>query len=93
MQELDQVLEAVKDESSFLVFVKALVADREQHEDKAIDEVGFVEDWANNNISSFLESAVSWAEDSNFGINQEPELATNKWKQFAVFLYCGKIYE
>lgn len=93
MQELDQVLKAVKDESSFLVFVKALVVDREQHEDKAIDEVGFVEDWANNNISSFLESAVSWAEDSNFGINQEPELAINKWKQFAVFLYCGKIYE
>lgn len=93
MQELGQALDAVKDESSFLAFVKALVANREQHEGKAIDEVGFVEDWANNNISGFLEAAVSWAEDSNFGVNQEPALATNKWKQFAVFLYCGKIYE
>lgn len=93
MQELDHALEAVKDEGSFLAFVKALVADRERHEGKTIDEVGFVEDWANNSISSFLESAVSWAEDSNFGVNQESELATNKWKQFAVFLYCGKIYE
>ena len=93
MQELGQALDAVKDESSFLAFVKALVADREQHEGKAIDEVGFVEDWENNNISGFLEAAVSWAEDSNFGVNQEPALAANKWKQFAVFLYCGKIYE
>jgi hypothetical protein len=93
MKELHQVLEEVKDEYSFLAFAKALIADRAPHEGKAIDEVGFVEDWANNDISGFLESAVAWAEDSNFGINQKPELATNKWKQFAVFLYCGKIYE
>ena len=93
MQELYQALETVKDEGSFLAFVKALITDREQHEGKAIEELGFVADWANNNISGFLEAAVSWAEDLNFGVNQEPGLSANRWKQFAVFLYCGKIYE
>ena len=93
MKELHQVLEEVKDEVSFLAFVKALITDREPHEGKATDEVGFVEDWANNDISGFLESAVAWAEDSGFGEKQRPELAKNRWKQFATFLYCGKIYE
>lgn len=32
MKELHQVLEEVKDEVSFLAFVKALIADREPHE-------------------------------------------------------------
>jgi len=93
MKELHQVLEEVKDETSFLIFVKALIADREPHEGRITDEVGFVEDWANNDISGFLESAVAWAESSDFGVKQRSELVENKWKQFAVFLYCGKIYE
>ncbi|MCJ8273617.1 MAG: hypothetical protein MJK04_29985 [Psychrosphaera sp.] len=29
----------------------------------------------------------------DFGLAGEPELVNNPWKQFAVFLYCGKIYE
>lgn len=93
MSEPHELLENVKDEKTFLLFVKALITDREPHEDKPSDEVGFTEDWANNSISGFLESAVAWAEDSDFGIRQDSELETNKWKQFAVFLYCGKIYE
>ena len=93
MESIDEILDEVNDETSFLNFVKALVKEREPHEGKAIDEVGFSGEWANSNISDFLESAVSWAEDSNFGLHQDPELAENKWKQFAVFLYCGKIYE
>jgi hypothetical protein len=93
MRKLDDLLEQVKDEKSFLNFAKALQEDRDPHEGKAANEVGFSGDWANNSISGFLEGAVAWAEDSDFGVTQEPELANNKWKQFAVFLYCGKIYE
>ncbi len=93
MREPHEVLEEVKDETSFLLFVKSLIKDREVHEGAPIDEVGFAGDWANNSISDFLESAVAWAEDSDFGIRQDLELKSNKWKQFAVFLYCGKIYE
>jgi ethanolamine utilization protein EutA (predicted chaperonin) len=93
MREPHELLEEVKDEKSFLDFAKALMEDRESREGKTIDEVGFSGDWANNSISGFLDGAIAWAEDSDFGVLQEPELKDNKWKQFAVFLYCGKTYE
>ncbi len=93
MREPHKLLDEVNDEKSFLLFVKSLISDREPHEGKPVDEVGFTDDWANNNISGFLEAAVAWAEDSEFGVSQDCELENNKWKQFAVFLYCGKIYE
>ncbi|MEX2474256.1 hypothetical protein [Marinobacter sp.] len=93
MKELHEIIDEVKDEQSFLVFAKALMKDREAHEGKPVDGVGFAGDWANNDISGFLESAIAWAEDSEFGVRQDTELQSNKWKQFAVFLYCGKVYE
>ena len=93
MKELHEIIDEVKDEQSFLVFAKALMKDREAHEGKPVDEAEFAGDWANNDISGFLESAIAWAEDFEFGVRQDTELQLNKWKQFAVFLYCGKIYE
>ena len=93
MKELHEIIDEVKDEQSFLNFAKALMKDREAHESKPVDEVGLAGDWANNDISGFLEAAIAWAEDSDFGVRQDVELKSNKWKQFAVFLYCGKIYE
>lgn len=93
MKELHEILDEVKDEKSFLNFVRALMKDRETHEGKPVDEVGFEGDWASNDIAGFLESAIAWAEDSDFGIRQDPDLQSNRWKQFAGFLYSGKIYE
>jgi len=90
---LHELLESVTDEQSFLMFVKALIADRTPHEGKPSDETGFTEDWANNTIAEYLESSVAWAEDSNFGRQLNKELENNKWKQFAAFLYGGKVYE
>ena len=87
------LLEEVVDEKSFLVFVEALIKDRKISEGKAVNEGGYADGWANNSISGFLEGAVSWAEDSNFGVDQDSELEENNWKQFTVFLYCGKLYE
>jgi len=93
MKELLEILEDVKDQESFIIFAKALMKDREPHEGKKANEVGFVDDWANNDIWGFLESAIGWAEDSVFGLRQDPSLKENSWRQFALFLYYGKIYE
>lgn len=95
--ELHEQLESINDQESFLCFVRALVADRRLSvQAEAVNpsspygpDVG---GWENTSIESFLEAAVSWAEDSNFGLNQNLDSA-NLWKKFAVFLYCGKIYE
>ncbi|MGB0944709.1 MAG: DUF7660 family protein [Marinomonas sp.] len=82
MNESFKLLEEVEDEKSFLLFVKSLIKNHQSSDG-----------WENNTISEFLESSVAWAEDSNFGISQDSELEVNKWKQFAIFLYCGKVYE
>ena len=48
--------------------------------------------WESTSIESFLESAIAWAEASEFGAKQ-PAPPRNSWQKFAAFLYCGKIYE
>lgn len=80
--QLNEQLETVTDEATFLVFVQALAADRRAN-------AGM---WVNGSIEDFLEAASSWAEDSEFGSKQGLP-AQSLWKKFAVFLYCGKIYE
>lgn len=78
METLNNLLENVKDEKYFLLFIKALMADREPCEGQPLNGVGLSNDWANNTISDFLEASVSWAEDSNFGLTQVLELVKNK---------------
>ncbi|WP_246128473.1 DUF7660 family protein [Pleionea sediminis] len=92
MEDPFDLLEKVKDKSSFLEFAKALRDERESHEGREPDVFGFSGDWANNDIYGFLEAAIAWA-DPDFGVAQEPELEQNPWKQFAIFLWCGKTYE
>jgi len=91
-----ELLNAVQDKHSFLVFVKALTADRQ--DEVAKERVSpsspygrGANGWENTTIEDFLESATAWAESTNFG--QEQGLPSNPWQQFAWFLYCGKIYE
>ena len=96
--ELNEALEKVNDEASFLVFAKALLADREDEvrKEKIKPSSPYgpgANGWENGSIEAYIESAIAWAEDSNFGKSQEPGIQENPWKQFAVFLYCGKIYE
>ena len=76
------LLEHVTDEASFLTFVKTLERDARENR----------EEWENATIADFLESAAAWAEDSDFGASQDLS-RHNPWQRFAVFLYCGKIYE
>lgn len=80
--QLYEQLEAVRDEATFLEFVRALAADR-------LANAGA---WENDSIADFLEASRRWAEDSEFGSTQGLSSAS-PWKRFAVFLYCGKIYE
>lgn len=95
--ELDEQLDRVTDQASFLAFARALARDRAAAVQAEIESPAApygpdAGGWENVSIESFLESAVAWAEDSNFGLH--PGLATSSpWKQFALFLYSGKIYE
>lgn len=95
--QLHELAEAVSDEQSFLAFVNALKEDRELA--AAVEKASSSgrngqpqRGWENTTIEAFLEAACAWAEDSEFGVRQD--LATaSPWKKFAIFLYCGKIYE
>jgi len=96
--ELEAYLDNVVDIKTFLEFAKALQADKEDEDRKekknSANPYGSGHNgWENSTISDFLESAVAWAEDTNFGEEQDSNLRHNTWKQFAIFLYCGKIYE
>jgi hypothetical protein len=92
-----ELLETVADEASFLKFVAALRQDRETEvaaqKTTNVDPFGRgPTGWENHTIEDFLEAASSWAEDSDFGKSQGLT-DENLWKKFAVFLYCGRIYE
>jgi hypothetical protein len=80
--QLHDRFEAVVDEATFLDFVRALTTDRLEN----------AQAWESGTIEDFLEAASSWADDSEFGSRQGLASAS-PWKKFAVFLYCGKIYE
>jgi hypothetical protein len=88
---------AVRDLESFFSFVAALVKDRRAAvaADHAKPSSPYGPDaggWENSTIEDYLEAALAWAEDTSMGISQglAPEPS---WQAFAVFLYCGKIYE
>ncbi|MCF5668704.1 hypothetical protein [Pseudomonas marginalis] len=78
--ELHEQLDQVKDANTFLAFAHALAEDKSNG------------DWENGTIEAFLDGAIEWAEASNFGVDQGLQ-PSNPWRQFANFLYCGKIYE
>jgi hypothetical protein len=91
------LLEGVSDQVSFLAFARQLQADRARSAERELSEASSAltpdaGGWENTTIEAFLQAAISWAEDSKFGASQG--LSTNNpWRQFATFLYCGKIYE
>jgi hypothetical protein len=95
--ELHELADAVDDGNTLLVFIKALIADRDDAVAKELRSPSppysaGANGWQNSTIEEFLASASAWAESTNFGSTQGlPN--TNPWRQFAAFLYCGKIYE
>lgn len=77
--ELHEHLDEVKDSATFLSFARALAATKTNDDG-----------WGTPTIEAFLDGAISWAEDSGFGLSQGIA-PSNPWQQFAAFLYCGKI--
>ena len=94
--ELHQQLECVRDRASFFNFVRELASDRKQAAELETENPSSpygsdVGGWENSTIESYLDAALAWAEDSaetTQGLSQNPS-----WKEFATFLYVGKIYE
>jgi hypothetical protein len=93
---LDEKLEAVNDEVSFIAFVAALAADHsdEVEKEKLKPSSPFgpgANGWENTTIDSFLEAAARGAEDRM----QSPfyEAPKNAWKRCAEILITGKGYE
>ncbi len=89
---LDKLLDSVSDSDSFLEFVDALAADREDEVAKEKIEPSNpygsgANGWENGTIERYLDAAVRWASDSQ-ALPKEPS-----WKAFAEFLYRGKSYE
>lgn len=95
--ELDEALDRVRDQQSFLHFVRCLLVDREDEvaKEEASPSSPYgpgANGWENDSIEQFLGAAIAWVDATRFGISQGLK-ADNPWKQFAVFLYCGKIHE
>ena len=85
--------EKVHDEATFLLFLTALMKDREREvelekENPSSPYGAGALGWENTTIEGFLESAIAWAEDSS----QTTEQA-NPWLRAAQILHAGKIYE
>lgn len=92
---LTDVLDRVNDQASFIEFVRLLKQNRIQAaQQEASAPANFSSEgasgWANVTIEGFLEGAVACLEDHGDDgmFSKEPS-----WRNFAEFLYCGKIYE
>lgn len=85
---------AVRDRESFIAFVEALMEDRTQAdalEAAAPDyyRYGGAAGWQNSSIVAFLDCALAGSlAQERWGGKRGPS-----WRDFALFLYLGKIYE
>jgi len=91
---LEELLDEVVDRDTFLAFVEALRAEREEAERMELAEpdryrLGGAMNWQNGDISTFLDAALNYFEPSP---GHQPEDSPS-WRMFAEFLYFGKIYE
>lgn len=96
-RDLYDLSDAVHDEESFIVFLSALMKDRENEVqvEKANLSSAFDSDgpgWQNTTIESFLESAIAWAEDSK-DRKAHYENPGKPWLRVAKVLHAGKTYE
>lgn len=91
--DLFELSEKVHDEATFLLFLTALMKDREREVELEKENpsspygVGAL-GWENTTIEGFLESAVAWAEGSSQTTKQ-----ANPWLRAAQILHAGKTYE
>lgn len=94
---VEQLLDAVYDEESFIKFLSALAADRAEETEKEKKNPSSpygpgANGWENVTIETFLEASAAWAESSKNGpeFYKKPD---NPWKRCADIICMGKIYE
>ncbi|MEP7706759.1 hypothetical protein [Paraglaciecola sp. 25GB23A] len=96
-RDLDNLLEMVFDEKSFLNFVQALGEDF--HEEKQIvkdspslpysnGQLG----WENGSIDTMLDAAAAWGNSTLMNPSNNT-FSKNPWYRCAHILYAGKFYE
>jgi len=91
--ELNRAFEAVIDEATFLRYVELLLLSRRRADQAKPDDRGRLPDgWENHSIADFLEAALRWVEDSQFG-RGEGLASQSAWKRVAAFLRAGGMYE
>jgi hypothetical protein len=93
--DLDELLERVNDERSFITFIQALGADfaRERTMNEPLLPYGRGGlGWENGSVDAFLEAAGAWAIDSFRQVAAE-ESSANVWQRCASILLAGKFYE
>ncbi len=86
--------DTVTDRASFERFVDDLAADRRGAEDLERADphrfrLGGARDWQNCSISMFLDGALAGTQDRADWASE----GSLTWRDLAVFLYLGKIYE
>lgn len=92
MQQLDP--DEVTDRGSFIKFVEALIEDRTaadklEAKDPKRYQMGGANDWQNSSIAFFLDCALAGATAQKVWGDE----AGVSWRDLAVFLWLGKIYE
>ncbi len=92
---VEDYLESVGNRETFLLFVRALIWDRQEasarEEQAPASQRGYgAFGWQNDSIESYFEAALRCVEAQT---PQNDFLREPSWKAFAEFLYCGKIYE
>ena len=94
---LHATLMNVRDEASFLAFIKTLCEDRMDDRQKEMLKPSSpygpsANGWENGTIEAFLEAAyacgIRWIDEAN--VDDEPD---NDWFRAARIIYCGKSYE
>jgi hypothetical protein len=94
---LEEFLNLVNDEQSFLRFLQALAEDWEDERQKELANPSSpygsgANGWENGTIGAFLDAAGRWADTSIDGLRFY-EKPSNPWTRAAQILYMGKLYE
>ncbi len=92
---LDELLDAVCDERTLLIYIDALAIDwehgaRADAADRPSPYGPGANGWENGTIGSFLEAGAAWARDAAHLVRSKE---ANPWQHFAQMLRAGKHYE
>jgi hypothetical protein len=95
--DLERSADNVRDIKSFLDFLEVLMRDWEvaSHSEKLLPSAPYssMYGWENTTIGSFLEAAIAGARGNKLGEPGGAHAGSNPWRQAAVIMLLGKMYE